>query len=251
MSRHTSLPNTPGVAMDMDYLLVSAVIFVGACLQGAGGVGFGMFVAPILALWHPELLPGPLLVLGGCLAGMSAVREHQSIDFKGLRYALAGRIPSSFAGSLAFSVLPVTLLSVVFAVLILLAVLLSFLGWRVTPTPRNLFTAGLASGFMGTITSVGAPPMAIVMQNVPPAQLRATLGAFFVVGAVISIVALAWVGRFGLVELKYGFALVLPLLCGFALSNQLAARIRREHIRLLVLWMSGLAAAALLVRQLV
>lgn len=210
-----------------------------------------MFVAPILALWHPELVPGPLLVLGGCLAGMSAVREYRSIDLKGLRYALAGRIPSSFIGSLAFSVLPLAMISVVFAVLILVAVALSFMGWRVTAAPRNLFVAGLASGFMGTITSVGAPPMAIVMQNVPPAQLRATIGAFFVVGSVISLLALAWVGHFGWVELRYGVALLIPLLAGFALSNRLAARIKRDHIRVLVLSMSGLAASALLVRQVV
>lgn len=233
----------------IDYLGVSLVIFLGACLQGAGGVGFGMFVAPILALWHPELVPGPLLVLGAFLAGMSALRERRCIDFRGLGYALAGRIPASFAGGLAYTLLSLPVLSVAFALIILLAVALSLLGWRALATPRNLFVAGLASGFMGTITSVGAPPMAIVMQNAPPAQLRATIGAFFVVGSAISLLALSWVDRFAWADFKFGLALLLPLLAGFALSKRIAQRLRRESIRLLVLALSGLAAAALLVRQ--
>lgn len=235
----------------VDYLAVSLVVFLGACLQGAGGVGFGMFVAPVLALWRPELVPGPLLVLGGLLSLMSAVREREAIDFRGLRYALAGRIPASFVGGLAFVLLPLALLSTVFALLILAAVALSVLGWRVQSSPRNLFVAGLASGFMGTITSVGAPPMAIVMQHIPPPQLRATIGAFFVVGALISVLALAWVGRFGWAELNYGIALLVPLAAGFAVSNRIVGRISREQVRALVLGMSGLAAAMLLVMQLI
>lgn len=232
-----------------DYLLVSLVIFIGACLQGAGGVGFGMFVAPILALWRPELVPGPLLVLGGLLSLMSAIRERTSIDFHGLRFALAGRIPASFVGGLFFALLPLAMLSVVFALLILAAVALSLLGWKVANSPRNLFLAGLASGFMGTITSVGAPPMAIVMQHAQPAQLRATIGAFFVVGATVSIMALAWVDRFGWLELWYGVALVLPLLAGFGVSSKLVDRIDRHQVRTLILGMSALAAGALIVRQ--
>lgn len=235
----------------LDYLAVSVVVFAGACLQGAGGVGFGMFVAPILALWRPELVPGPLLVLGGLLALMSALRERNAIDFHGLRYALAGRIPASFVGGLAFAVLPLALLSTVFAVLILAAVGLSVIGWRVQSSPRNLFVAGLASGFMGTITSVGAPPMAIVMQHIPPAQLRATIGAFFVVGALISVLALVWVGRFGWTEFNYGIALLVPLLAGFAVSNRLVGRLGRAHIRAIVLGMSAAASAALLLMQIV
>ncbi len=233
----------------MDYLAVSTVIFLGACLQGAGGVGFGMFAAPILALWHPELVPGPLLVLGGCLAGMSMLREFRHIDLAGLRYALAGRIPASFVGSATLSMLPVPILATVFAVLILLGVLLSLLGWRVSAEPRNLFVAGLFSGLMGTITSVGAPPMAIAMQSMAPERLRSTLGAFFLVGAVVSLLALAWVGRFDLTQLGYGVVLLVPLTAGFAVSGRLAARLKREHARLIVLALSGLAATALLLRQ--
>lgn len=236
--------------LTLDYLWMALIVFAGACLQGAGGIGFGMFVAPMLAILHPELVPGPVLLIAGLLALMSALREFGEMDFKVLGYSLAGRIPASVAGGLAFAVLPLKAMSIVFALLILTAVAMSFSGWRVQPAPRNLVVAGAVSGFMGTITSVGAPPMAIVYQSFSAAKLRATIGGFFVVGAIMSLVVLAWFGRFGLIELKYGVALLLPMIAGFAVSNVIVPHIRREQMRSLVLTMSAAAAILLLVLQL-
>ena len=50
-------------------------------------------------------------------------------------------------------------LAVLFSVSILLAVAMSLLGWRVAASTASLAVAGAASGFMGTITSAGAPPL--------------------------------------------------------------------------------------------
>jgi uncharacterized membrane protein YfcA len=246
-----ALASTLAPFLTADYFWMALIVVVGACLQGAGGIGFGMFVGPVLAILHPELVPGPVLVPAGVLALMSALREFRSIDFPVLGYSLAGRLPASVAGGLVFALLPVRLMSVVFAVLILLAVSMSLWGWRVHAAPRNLVIAGAASGFMGTITSVGAPPMAIVYQGFDPARLRATIGAFFVAGAIGSLAALAWFDRFGALELKWGLALIVPMIAGFALSNLIVPYIERAQMRLVVLGMSGVTALALLLMQLV
>lgn len=235
--------------LTLDYFGLALIVAAGACLQGAGGIGFGMFVAPLVAILHPELVPGPVLVLAAILALMSMVREFGAIDFGVLGYALAGRIPASVVGGMTVAMLPVRALSTVFALLILAGVAMSLRGWHVAPVRRNLFIAGAVSGFMGTITSVGAPPIAIVCQGFPPAKLRATIGGFFLVGAVASVAALAWFGRFGTVELSYGAALLLPLALGFALSSRVVGHVRREHMRLLILSLSAAAALLLLVLQ--
>jgi uncharacterized membrane protein YfcA len=237
--------------LSLDYAAMALIVAAGACLQGAGGIGFGMFVAPLVAILHPELVPGPVLVLAAILALMSMLREFGAMDFAVLGYSLAGRIPASIAGGMTVAMLPVRALSIVFALLILAAVAMSLRGWRVAPAPRNLVVAGAVSGFMGTITSVGAPPMAIVCQGLPAATLRATIGGFVLVGALFSVAALAWFGRFGGLELSYGAALLLPLAAGFAVSSRLVARIRREQMRLLILALSSIAAVALLLLQFV
>jgi uncharacterized membrane protein YfcA len=234
-----------------DYFWVALVVVIGACLQGAGGIGFGMFVGPILAITHQELVPGPVLVLSASISLLSAIREYRSINFSAFGYSLAGRVPASILGGMTFALLPIRAISIVFALLILLGVWMSLRGWRVRAMPRNWFLAGAMSGFMGTITSVGAPPMAIAYQNFTEAQLRATLGVFFAVGCVMSLGALALFGRFGLIELNYGISLILPMMVGFAMSNYIVPHIKREQMRLLILFMSGTAAVVLLVLQLI
>ena len=226
------------------------MVLIGACLQGAGGIGFGMFVGPVLAIGRPELVPGPVLLLGGLLSTMSAAREFRSIDFPRLGYSLAGRVPASVAGGMLFALLPVRSMSILFALLILAAVGLSVRGGRVRARPRNLVFAGALSGFMGTITSVGAPPMALVYQEFAPPRLRATIGAFFVAGAVGSLTVLAAIGRFGAHEMMLGLALVPPMVIGFAVSNLIVPHIDRAKMRVVLLAMSAMAAMALLALQL-
>lgn len=233
----------------LDYSWIALVVMIGACLQGAGGIGFGMFVGPVLAIGHPDLVPGPVLLLAGLLSTMSAAREFRAIDFPVLGYSLAGRLPASIAGGMLFALLPVRSMSIVFAMLILGAVGLSLRGWHVRASPKNLVLAGAVSGFMGTITSVGAPPMAIAYQDFQPPKLRATIGAFFVVGAVGSLAVLQVVGRFGTREALLGLSLVPPMMLGFAVSNLIVPHIDRARTRIALLVMSGIAAVALLALQ--
>ena len=101
----------------LDYSWIALVVMIGACLQGAGGIGFGMFVGPVLAIGHPDLVPGPVLLLAGLLSTMSAAREFRSIDFPVLGYSLAGRLPASIAGGMLFALLPVRSMSIVFAMI--------------------------------------------------------------------------------------------------------------------------------------
>ena len=178
-------------------LLAFVVVVVAAAAQAALGVGFGIVAAPVLAVVDPELVPGTVMVLGTLTALFVAVRERAAFQFANVGYALAGRVLFSLLGALTASLLSPQSFLLVFAALILAAVGLSLSGLRVEPTRRNLFLAGSASGFMGTLTAVGTPPLAIVYQYAPGAEVRANLSAFFAVGGFISILSLAGFGAFG------------------------------------------------------
>lgn len=234
---------------DLPFLLCALAVLAGALIQGVGGLGFAMFAAPLVALVRPDLVPGPMIFAGGFTSLLVAYRERTSIDYKGAGIAIAGRLPGSVVAALVVGLLPFPVFAVCFALLILAAVGLSVTGWRVQATPASLAIAGFGSGFMGTMTSVGAPPMGIVMQNLPPARLRATMGAFLVGGSIVSIAVLAWAGRFGRHELESGLLLLVPLGLGFALSTPLVHRIRAVRVRQFVLAVSALSAIALLVQH--
>jgi hypothetical protein len=235
--------------LDPGFLVCALAVTAGALIQGTGGIGFAMFAAPILAIVRPDLVPGPLILAGGVVALLIALRESGDIDFRGAGFAIAGRVPGSIVAGLIIGLAPHSTFAVSFAVLILVGVALSVSGWRVRATPASLAAAGFGSGVMGTLTSVGAPPMGIVMQNLAPAVLRATMGAFLVVGTAVSLAVLAWAGRFGWRELGLGVALMPGMAIGFWLSTRLARRIDPKAVRALVLGVSAVSALVLLAQN--
>jgi uncharacterized membrane protein YfcA len=235
---------------DASFLVCAVAVMVGALIQSTGGIGFAMFAAPIVAIVRPDMVPGPMILMGGAVSLLICLREFRSIDMRGAAFAVGGRIPGSIVAGLVIGLLPRTTFGIFFALLILAAVALSVSGWRVRATPASLAIAGFGSGVMGTMTSVGAPPMGIVMQNMSPATLRATLGAFLVVSSAVSITVLSQVGRFGWHELQLGLLLVVPMALGFWISIPLVRHVNGQRMRRLVLGLTAVSASVLLVQNL-
>lgn len=233
------------------YAVVAVALAVAACAHGALGFGLGTIGAPVLALVDGDLVPGPLLCVGLVLTILVAGRERGALDLRGVRWAIVGRVPGTVAGAVAVALLPERWLIVVFALLVLAGVVLSVAGLHVHPTPRATFGAGAASGFMGTVTSVGGPAMALLYQREDGARLRSTLAAFFVFGAALSLATLAATGALGTREVVLGVAMVPPTLAGFALSAMAARWLDNGRTRAAILWFAGVTAGVLLVRELV
>jgi len=237
----------PGVDAGL-YLGMAVTVFLGACLQGIGGVGFAMFSAPLAALLFPALVPGPLLALGCPLALMTCIREFRAIEWPTAAAALVGRVIGTGLAGLILTLLSAQVLSVLFALLILTGVALSLAGWRVAATRTRIGIAGLASGVMGTITSAGAPPFAIAMQHMPPDRLRATLGCVFFVGSALSLLMLAAVGRFDGSHLYLSVLLLPWIVLGFWASSPLNRRFSRKAVRALLLGLATAGALGVLFR---
>jgi hypothetical protein len=236
---HANLPH---------YCAMGALVLAGACLQGVGGLGFTMFCAPLALLLFPELVPGPLLVLGCPLAALAAVREFRAIEWSTAGYALAGRACGALLATAVLRVLPATSLSVVFALLILTGVALSARGWKVGTGVAASTGAGVASGLMGTITTAGGPPLAIAFHHLPPAPMRATLGCVFFVGSIFSLLALAMVGHASAHDLTLGLLLLPWMVAGFFLSGPLARQMSRTQVRALLLGLAAFGGIAVLVQ---
>tara|TARA_B100001939_G_scaffold347890_1_gene371161 strand:+ start:2373 stop:3131 length:759 start_codon:yes stop_codon:yes gene_type:complete len=230
-------------------LLGVVAVFAGSVIQGATGLGLGMVAAPVLMIIDPVFVPGPLLMLAMLVSFLMAVRERHHIDHKGLALALSGRIPGTILAALTISAIPLALYGLIFGLMVLAAVLLSISRWKFKTSPSNLFTAGLASGYMGTLTSIGAPPIALAYQHDTAAVIRSTLAAFFLVGSAFSILTLVWFGGFSLNHLLVSAVFVPPLLVGFRVSSWMVSRMNSRMVRLSVLGLSGLSALILIIRS--
>lgn len=227
------------------------MVFVAALLQGIGGLGFAMISAPLAVLFFPEMAPGPLLVLGAGLALLGLLRDFDAVDWPSVTTLMVGRAGGTLLAGATLAALPTNAFSIVFALLILIGVGLSFAGRKVEASHPNMVLAGVASGLMGTITSSGAPPFAIVMRYVPPRQMRATVSCVFFAGAILSLLMLAYVDRFTLPQLWLGILLFPLMLGGFFVSNRLNRYFSPHGVRVMLLTMSGLGALGILARTLV
>jgi uncharacterized membrane protein YfcA len=229
------------------YLVALGAVILGAVAQGSVGFGFGMLAAPVLALVDEELVPGAVLLLGLAVAAVIAWNERGALDWLGIKWALVGRVFGTLAGAYAVTRLDHDAMAVALGVIVLLAVVISLAGWHVRPTTSTLVGAGMVSGVMGTLTSVGGPPMALVYQREQAAKLRSTLAGFFLFGASLALVTLTVSGELSRSQVVDGIALLPGLLVGLAASRQLAPFLDRGWTRAAVLGLSTVAAIALVV----
>ncbi len=231
------------------YCCAIITVIVAAVVQGSLGFGLGMLGAPVLGLLDATLVPGPLLFVGVVMTASVAWQDRAELDWHGVRWALLGRVVGTMIAVVIISRLAGNGLTFVLGASILVGVALSATRWSLRPTVRTLLGAGALSGVMGTLTSVGGPPMALVYQREQAARLRSTLAGFFVVGAGLSLGALIVAGRFGRDELVDGVWLLPGAAIGLVISRWARPLLDRGWARPAVLGLSATAALVLVVES--
>lgn len=231
--------------------LVAALVavFAGACLQGSLGFGLGLVAAPVLVLLDTSLVPAVVLGIGVPLTYLVAWRERRSLAIRPVVWAIAGRVPGTVLGAIAVVAFSQQSLAAAFAITLLIAVGLSIVDIAVRPSPTSMFWAGLGSGAMGTATSVGGPPMALLLQREPGPELRAALGAFMAFGATLSLITLVIVGEFDADDARTTLILLPAVLTGFVVSGWTNRILDRGYTRPAVLVFATLSALSILARQ--
>lgn len=233
----------------LQLLAASAAIAAGATVQAALGFGMGLIAAPLLALISPDLVPGPVLLSGLVVSVTVTIRGRRDIHLFGLKWGLLGRLGGTIAAVLLASMLPPRESAIVFGALVLLAVGLSAAGIHVEPTKRALVGAGSLSGFMGTLTSIGGPPMAMLYQRASGARLRATMSGYLTLGLIMSIVLLALSGGLGWREVASFLLLTPGIAVGLLASTRAKSVLDLGYVRPAVLALSAASSIAVILKQ--
>ena len=224
-------------------------VLVGATVQGIVGIGLNLVTAPVVALVSPQLMPAVPLWLASVYPLGALLREWRDADWRGLSWAVGGRVPGTAVGVLVVAWASDRVLGVVVGVMVLVAVLLTWRAVRVPVNAGTLGTAGFIGGVTGTATSIGGPPLAIVYQHAPGPQIRASMAAFFCIGGVLSLVGLGVGGQMDSQDLWVAVALSPALLVGHAVAGPLRRHLDAGHTRVAVLAICSVSAIALLVRS--
>ena len=226
---------------------VTLVMTISAILQGAVGFGLGLVAIPFLIYLDLRYVPGPLLVAALTLHMLVLRRDRSGVDRSGLVMLLSGRVLGTIPAAVLLAYLPLDSMKILLASVVLAGAVMGVLHTGARPTRSVLFGAGAVSGFMATAAGLGGPPVALVYQRETGLRLRGTLAAYFVVGTVLSLIALAWAGRFGTEEIRLSVLLIPGTVLGFVMSRRAAAYLDSGRTRAAVLTVSALAAVSVIV----
>lgn len=231
--------------------VLAATLVVGAAVQGLVGLGLGLVAAPVTMLLEPRLMPDLMLWLAMLLPMATLLREHQEIDWRGLGWSLGARLPGTVVGVALVATFSTDALGIAVSLMVLVSVLLTAKAVVLPVNRGTLLSAGFASGITGTATSIGGPPLAILLQHRTPRQIRTTLAVYFMLGASFSLLGLLISGRLEQQVLVLALLLSPCLLVGLALARALHGAVPRDRVRFAVLGVCGASALVLLVRSLV
>ena len=202
------------------YFFVLILIIIGAITQSAIGIGFGV-PACFLVLVEPSMVPGCIVLMGTFLASTNALLSYRDILKKDLIYSFSGRVIGTFVSIPLISLtIGTNNFLIIFGLLLLITVFLSAKKWNIKANIKNITIAGMCSGFMGTLTGVGGPPMAIVYQNSSTKNVVATLNMFFGIGALFSVIVLVYIDLINFREIVRCLLLAPGVFLGILIGRQ-------------------------------
>ncbi|WP_425396952.1 TSUP family transporter [Aeoliella sp.] len=231
-------------------LIGIAATTVGAMVQGSVGFGLAVVSAPILLMVSPRFVPGSLMLAATVLTVMMFMRERHAVVKREVIISSAARLVATIPTAYVVSQIDERLFSILFAVVVLVAVGISFSGFSLPFTTTNLVLASCVSGICNTVSAIGGPAMALVYQSQHGSHIRSTLSAIFAIGATISMVCLAAVGEFNFKDILLGLLLLPGIFLGFAISRYTVRLLDQHTTRPAVLGIAGLSAVVILVRAL-
>jgi len=226
----------------------SFVVVLGALLQSLSGFGMGILAAPILVLIDPSYLPGPVIALGFVLSLLNTFRYRHQCDLKPIASALTARTIGSVLAVLLLPYLAIDLISIIFALLMISFIGLSYCKVSVDYSTKNLTIGGFISGLFGTITSIGGPPIAIVFQHSPMATVRAQLSLFFLIATAISLIILVCFGQFSWHQLTITLSMLPAVIIGFIISILVDKHFKSGFLKPVINTISLIASVLIIIR---
>ena len=225
--------------MDPWHALGIVTIIGGAALiSSLAGFGFGLLVAPPMAL-----LIGPKdtvvlsNVLSSCLNAAMFARLHAHIEWRIASVLTAGSIAGMPIGLLILVWINPRVLQIVIALTVVLFALLLIRGLRIHGGGLvGDIATGMMSGVLNTSTSMSGPPVVLYLQGrgIASNAFRGTLAALFVATSVIAVGLLAAAGRFDR-EIGGDALIALPSLAvGWMAGNALYSHVDEALFRRLV-----------------
>lgn len=227
-------------------VLIAAAVALAAFVQGTSGLGFALIVGPVVGLISPIWLPVFLLAIMIPLNIYVLGRERSALDLRGAGWITLARLVSTPFGILLLVLIPDQRLGMLVGAATVLATLASIAAPSFTPGRGAYLGAGAVTGVTETATGVGGPPLALVYQHRPPAELRSTVAACFLAGQLASLGLLFAIGQASFDQLWPALVMLPALVVGAGLSRLTHHRLSASTMRICVLGFALISGTALM-----
>lgn len=229
---------------NISWLICAIALLLGCTLQAAIGFGMALISAPIIVMVKPEWVPYIMAVMAMSVSLNTCWDQRNDIEWRKMLSPMLTRIPGTFIGTWLLLVMSLQHLQIAVAIMVLISVVITMKIKPFPATPTNLGIAGFVSGITGTTTSIGGPPIALVMQHSSGPTARANLSAFFVYSCVISIAGYQYAGLMTKETWLVGLSLVPMAFLGFWAGKRIQKYVdnRFRPILLMMCTLSALIA---------
>ena len=217
-------------------------LFFGCWLQTALGFGMAVVAAPIIVIFKPEWVPVVLSINALALSILNTLSQKRHLELNKMYSAFIWRIPGTFIGAWLLIQISTASLQLFVASSVIFAVAISLVGKQFDYTPRRLGIAAFVSGIVGTTSSIGGPPMAMVMQHGKPDSVRANLSIYFTYSCIISLISYGYLGLLTPELIMESISFLPFSLLGFFLGVRSRNFVSGKHFRYLTLILCSCAA---------
>jgi uncharacterized protein len=237
-------------------LLIAVLgVFAASVLRGFTGFGFGLAAVPLLTIALPPTRVVPFVTVLQLLVGLLGLRSAWRIaDWRAVLGLGPGFVLGVPLGLLVLTELPANGVRLAIGLLIAVSVVVLWRRVQLPPRPsrRVTFAAGLVSGVMNGLASMGGPPVVVYLLALSheAAVVRASSIVYFLFAAVVTAIPMAVQGLVDREVLLWSAASIPVLLLGSALGSWAFRRARPHYHRLTTLVVLSLLAVALISRAL-
>ncbi len=231
-------------------MVAGLVAAVASALHASAGIGYGLVLGSALIYLAPDQIPGAVVLSAMILLAEMMRHNRAHLDGRMLKWLLAGSLPGLVVGTLLLRVASGPVFTLLFAVMILIAVGLSLADWHLRSTPRNLAIAAALSGVMNMTAAIPGPAVALAVQREAGPKIRAVLAAFFFINGLIMVGPLWWAGRLDGSHVLTALILAPGVVAGLLVAPRLSRWMDRGRTRGVLLTVCAVTAVLALVRAL-
>ena len=132
---------------------------------------------------------------------------------------------------------------------LIISTLLTIWRWQVQPNFRNLCLGGFFGGIIGTISGMGGPAVAIVLQNCPKKIFLGTISFYFILGNIISLIILSIADIANITHFILSLLWIPSAIVGFVLASFIVTRINAENFKRIIQVICLLAGVSLVIKS--